>query len=143
VRRVSALRVGAVALYAAYWGLSLFGFLGLDRGDVPQVSRELFYAVTIGVPCFLVGAAIGRWWAPAVGLLFVAFVPLADHCVEERVASDATGITCSGVAASDLPLLLAVTTPCVVAGVVAVKALAAWRRQSGGRGGARPLTDVI
>jgi hypothetical protein len=124
-------RLVAVALYGAYSGLLLFGFLDINRSDVPQVSRELFYAVTIGLPCFAVGAAIARWWAPAVGLLFIAFVPLGDHCVEVRNSSDVTGISCNGVTGADVLPLLAITTPCVVAGVVSVKLLRAWRRRRG------------
>jgi hypothetical protein len=116
-----ALRAAAITAYGAYWGLWLFGYLDINRGDV---SRVLFGALVIGAPCFLAGAAIGRWWAPAIGLVFVGFIPLADHCVSGREASDAFFTYCAGFAASDLPIVLAVTTPCILAGVAAVKLLA-------------------
>jgi hypothetical protein len=48
---------------------------------------------------------------------------------------DLLSISCSGVAGADLPLLLAVTTPCVLAGVVAVKVgAAAYHRWGTGPG---------
>lgn len=120
--------VAAVALYCAYWGLWMTGLLALDRSDVPEMPRELFYAATIGAPCALVGAVIARWWAPAVGLAFVALLPIGDSCVE-TVDGDVTASVCSGFAASDVPLMLALTTPCVLAGVAAVKLWAAWRQR--------------
>jgi hypothetical protein len=119
-------RLVAIALYGAYWGLWLFGYLDINRGDLPQVPRELFLAIAFGLPCFLVGAAIGRWWAPAVGLFFVAFVIVGDRCVDERIAGDVSGTACFGLAASDLPLVLAITTPCVIAGTVLSKLFRAW-----------------
>ena len=96
MRRVTLLRAGAVALYGAYWGLWLFGFVDIYRGDLPDWPREAFYALTIGGPCFLVGVVLARWWAPAVGLVFVAFVPLPEHCVFMRIESDVSGTWCSG-----------------------------------------------
>jgi hypothetical protein len=120
---IPALRAGAVGLYGAYWGLWTFGYVDLHRSSLPPMPRELFGALVIGAPCFLVGAVLGRWWAPAIGLIFVAFVPLADHCVTSQVASDASGGVCFGFDAAELPLTLALTTPCVLAGVVAAKLL--------------------
>ena len=134
MRRVTLLRIGAVALYAVYWGLWLFGFVDIYRGDLPGWPRELFYGLTIGTPCFLVGAALASWWAPAVGIVFVVLAALPDHCVVER-ADGVTGSFCMGLAASDLPLVLAVTTPGVVAGVVAAKLAA--RATAGTRAGRR------
>jgi hypothetical protein len=106
----------------------------LDRGDFSALSHGAFLALVVGAPCFLAGAAIGRWWAPAIGLLFIAFLPLGDHCVEMGTDSDAPTTSCSGVAASDLPLILAVTTPCVLSGVAAVRAWVCLRTRSGGAG---------
>jgi hypothetical protein len=137
MRRTTALRVGAVALYGAYWGVAVFGYAPLDRGDFSELSRGVFLALVIGVPCLLTGAAIGRWWAPLVGLWFVAFLPLGERCVTSRVESDVTEISCSGVYAWELPHIVAVTTPCVLAGVAAAQAVAWLRRRSGGAG-ARP-----
>lgn len=125
--RPAALRAAAVAAYAAYWGLWLFGYLDIHRtGVMTGVPRVLFGALVIGAPCFLVGAAVGRWWAPAVGLIFIAFVPLPEHCVTLR-GFDVASSFCSELYASDLPLILGVTTPCVLAGVVAMKLLARFR----------------
>lgn len=126
--RLTALRLGAVVLWATAWCLALFGFAGFGSGDVPFVPRGLFYVLSIGGSCLAVGAAIGRWWAPAVGFLFVALLPLGDHCVTRHVASDIVDTACSGVAASELPFLLAVTTPGVIAGVAAVRR---WQRARG------------
>jgi hypothetical protein len=123
-----ALRAAAIAAYGAYWGLWLFGYLDIHRtGVMTGVPRVLFGALVIALPCFLLGAAVGRWWAPVVGLFFVAFAALPDHCVTVR-SDDFTSDFCSGLYGSDLPLILAITTPCVLAGVAAVKLLARLRR---------------
>ena len=69
-----------------------------------------------------------------MGLWFVAFLLLGEHCVEEFYPPDFYSTGCSGVHASELPLTLAVTTPIVLAGVAAVKSVAWLRRRSGGAG---------
>jgi hypothetical protein len=123
MRRGTLGRGAAIAAYCAYWALGTFDYLSLDRSDAPQLSREVFYAVTIGGPAFLVGAALARWWAPAVGLIFVAMLPLGERCVTYRDAPDAVVTWCTEHSVSDLPIWLALTTPFVLAGVVAMKLL--------------------
>ncbi len=121
MRRSTMRRVAAVALFGGYLALWLYGWLDIEPSNVPQISRELFWGLAIGGPCFLVGAAVARWWMPAaVGLFLVALLPLGDRCVQARDL-DLVSITCSGVDGVDLPLLLAITTPCVLAGVLAVR----------------------
>ena len=120
---MGALRTGrlvAITLFGVYFALLVFGFVDIDRGDAPGLSREAFWGLVIGVPCFVVGAAIGRWWAPAVGLFFVAFMALGERCVDSRV-DGVIAVDCSGVQGADLMLLVGVTSPCVLAGVIAVK----------------------
>lgn len=114
-------RVAAVVLFGGYLALWLFGWLDIERSNIPQISRELFWGLAIGGPGFLVGAVVARWWMPmAVGMFLVALLPLGERCVQARDL-DLVEITCSSVNGTDLPLLLAVTTPCVLAGVLAVR----------------------
>jgi hypothetical protein len=86
----------------------------------------------VGVPSFLVGAALARWWAPAVGLVFIAMLALGERCSMPDASSGATVIGCSRMYPDDLPLVLGLTTPCVVAGVAAIKLWSAWRGRRGG-----------
>ena len=98
-------RVAAVVLFGGYLALWLFGWLDIKPSNVPQISRELFWGLAIGGPCFLVGAAVARWWMPAaVGVFFVALLPLGERCVQARDL-DLVSITCSGVDGADVPLL--------------------------------------
>jgi hypothetical protein len=144
VRKRALWQAVAVALYAGYWCLRLVGILDISRGDAPYLSREVFYALTVGLPCFAAGVAIARWWAPAVGLIFVILVAVPERCVVSYSPPDLVVRTCSGMYADDVPLMLAVTTPCVLAGVVAIK-LCAWQRLRASRrrprvGGAVPAS---
>ena len=111
----------ATALFAAYWLPIVWGLVDLDRGEWPVHTRELFYGLTVFLPCAIVGVIHGRWWAPTVTLVFLVSVVLPERC---RTTYDIDVVTtrCSGLDEfGELAELLVLTVPSVLAGVVAVK----------------------
>jgi hypothetical protein len=114
VRGVAA--AAAATAFAAYFLAWSFGHLDIERGG-SGMSREVFYGLTIVLPCLLIGAAIGRWWAVwLLELVFVAALPFGNRCVVEPW-SERSMLSCSGIDAADLPTLVGRTLPFLLAGV--------------------------
>jgi hypothetical protein len=110
----------AIGLYVLYSTAVLFNYLPLDRADVPELPRELYYALTLGAPAVLLGLAVGHWWAPLAGVVFLALLPF-ERTVHEGPSGDITLIRVYNVTLGDALLLLVLTTPCVIVGVMARK----------------------
>ena len=126
-------RVLAALAFLAYFGAWFYGPLEIDRGDVFE-SRVVHYGTFVVLPCLLVGAALGRWWAVAVCLVFPAIQLLPERC-ETTSASDVVATTCAGGGGdwAYVPVELAITVPFVLAGVVLAVLVQRHRPRAGGR----------
>jgi ABC-type transport system involved in cytochrome c biogenesis permease component len=114
----------AVALYVAYWIAVLFGYIRLDSSDFSDGVFELLRALAVLLPPFALGFAVGRWRALLAGLVFLAAVVVPERTVVDGDGVDVTLIGNYGVSLGEALALLAVTTPCVLLGVVARRARA-------------------
>jgi hypothetical protein len=121
----------AVALYLVYWIAVLFGYVRLDSTDFSDPVFELLRAAAVILPALALGLAVGRLRAVAAGLLFLVAVALPERTVVDGDGVDVTLIGTYGVSIGEALALLAVTTPCVILGVVA-------RRSRRPRPGRRP-----
>lgn len=124
-RRQRAIAVVAIVLWSTYWFAQLLGYVDLDRSDLPGWSREAFYGLTLGLPAFVLGVAVGRWWILGAPLLFIGFLLVPERCVEESAIVTA----CWGMDVETALLLAACTAPCVAAGFAAraaARRLAPW-----------------
>jgi hypothetical protein len=108
----------AAALYVAYWLAVLFGYLRLDSADFSQPVFELLRAAAVVLPPLALGFVAGRWKAVLAGLVFLFAVLLPAHTVVDGNGVDVTLIGTYDVSLGEALALLAVTTPCVVLGVV-------------------------
>jgi hypothetical protein len=107
----------ALALYVAYWLAVLFGYLRIDSADFSSAVFELLRAAAVALPALALGFAVGRWRAMLAGLVFVAAVALPERTVTDGNGIDVTLIGTYGVSMKEALALIAVTTPCVIAGV--------------------------
>jgi ABC-type transport system involved in cytochrome c biogenesis permease component len=112
----------AVALYVAYWIAVLFGYLRLDSSDFADGVFELLRAAALVLPALALGFLVGRWQAVLVGLVFLVAVALPERTVVDGNGVDVTLIGTYGVSLKEALALIAVTTPCVILGVVARRA---------------------
>jgi hypothetical protein len=108
----------ALALYVAYWFAVLFGYLRLDSADFSSGVFELLRAAAVVLPALALGFAVERGRAVLVGVIFLLAVPLPDRTVVDGNGVDVTLVGTYGVSLTEALALLAVTTPCVVLGVV-------------------------
>jgi hypothetical protein len=107
----------ALALYVAYWLAVLFGYLRIDSADFSSAVFELLRAAAVALPALALGFAVGRWRAMLAGLVFLAAVVLPERTVTDGNGIDVTLIGTYGVSMKEGLALIAVTTPCVIAGV--------------------------
>ena len=128
--------VGALvaAAFAACFVAWFYGPLELERGDVFE-SRFAHYGTFVVLPCVLVGAALGRWWAVAVCLVFPLMRLLPERCETTSPSNDALATTCVGGGGDwqDVPIELAATVPFVLAGVALAVIVHRHRPRAGGR----------
>src|SRR3954452_16939834 len=108
----------ALALYVVYWIAVLFGYLRLDSADFSSGVFELLRAAALVLPALALGFAVGRWRAVLAGLVFLIAIPLPDRTVVAGNGVDVTLIGTYGVSLKEALALIAVTTPCVILGVV-------------------------
>lgn len=106
-----------VVLYVAYWIAVLFGYLRLDSADFSDPVFELLRAAALILPALALGLVVGRWRVAAAGLLFLFAVVLPERTVVDGNGVDVTLIGTYGVSLKEALALIAVTTPCVIAGV--------------------------
>jgi hypothetical protein len=119
----------AVALYVAYWIAVLFGYVRLESADYADAVFELLRAAAVLLPGLALGIAVGRWQAVLAGAVFVFAIALPGRTVVDGEGVDVTLIGTYDVSLKETVALLAVTTPCVLLGVVARRA----RRRSARR----------
>ena len=123
-----------MVLYAAYWIAVLFGYLRLDSADFSDPVFELLRAAAVVLPALALGLVVGRWTAVLAGLVLLLAVPFPDRTVVDGDGVDVTLLGTFGVSLKEALALLAVTTPCVILGVVARRAS---RRRSASEESAR------
>src|SRR3954469_3011096 len=113
--------VGAAAMvaYAAFWLAVLFGYLRVDRHDVSDALYEVIRGAAVVGPAFLLGLLVGRWWAVLGGLVFLLAAVLPERIVVDGGAVDAVLLGNYGVSLGRALALIALTTPCVIAGMLA------------------------
>ena len=107
----------ALALFVAYWIAILFGYVRVDSSDLPGGLFELLRAAAVLLPALALGFAVGRFRAVLAGLVFLLAAALPAHTVIAGDGVDVTLVGTYGVSLGEALVLLAVTTPCVVAGV--------------------------
>ena len=109
----------AIALYAAFWLLILFGYVRVNDSSAGYV---LLRALAVVLPAFALGLYVNRWWALAAGLVFLLAVPLPERSTIDGSGIDVTLTGTYDVSFTEALELLAVTTPWIVLGVFARRA---------------------
>jgi hypothetical protein len=127
----------AVALYVVYWIAVLFGYVRLDSTDFSNGVFEVLRAAAVALPALALGYAVGRWRAVLSGLVFLAAVVLPERTVTDGNGIDVTLIGTYGVSIKEALALIAVTTPCVIAGV-AIRRMRRQRPERSRRAGGAP-----
>src|SRR4051812_19704503 len=116
---MAAAKPAVVALYVVYWLAVLFGYLRLDSSDFAGAVFEFLRALALILPALALGFAVGRWRAVFAGAIFLFAVLLPERTVVDGNGVDVTLIGTYGVSLKEALALLAVTTPCVLLGVMA------------------------
>jgi hypothetical protein len=111
--------VVAVAAYALFWLAVLFGYLRVDSADVASGVYETLRGAAVVLPAFVLGFAVGRPWALLAGLVFLFAAVLPDRTVVGGTGVDVTLLGDYGVSFGHAISLIALTTPCVIAGLAA------------------------
>jgi hypothetical protein len=119
VRERGWLSAAAIVAYAVFWLAVLFGYLRLDANDVSDAVYQTIRGAALVVPAFVLGFAVGRWWAVLAGLVFLVAAVLPERTVISGGSVDAVLLGDYGVSLGRALALIALTTPCVVAGVMA------------------------
>jgi hypothetical protein len=101
----------------AYWVAALFGYVRIDSSDLPNGLFELLRAAAVLLPALAFGFAVGRFRAVLAGLVFLVAAGLPAHTVIDGQGVDVTLVGTYGVSLREALVLIAVTTPCVIAGV--------------------------
>ena len=109
----------AVVAYCAFWLAVLFGYLRVDSHDVSDVVYQTIRGATVVIPAFLLGFVVARWWAVLGGLVFLLAAVLPERTVVDGGSVDAVLLGDYGVSAERALALIALTTPCVIAGLMA------------------------
>jgi hypothetical protein len=123
-------RVAAVAAYCVFWLAVLFGYLRVDPHDVSDAVYQGLRGAAIVLPAFLVGLIVGRRWVVLAGLVFLLAAALPTREVFSGDAIDGVLLGDYGVSMSRALALIALTTPCVIAGLLA-------------RGAPRPASEAV
>jgi hypothetical protein len=113
------LRVAALAAYCVFWLAVLFGYLRVDQHDVSDALYQAIRGAAVVVPAFLLGLIVRRWWAVLGGLVFLLAAVLPERVVTDGGSVDAVLLGNYGVSIGRALALIALTTPCVIAGLLA------------------------
>jgi hypothetical protein len=114
-----ALRGAAVAAYCVFWLAVLFGYLRLDPHDVSNAVYDTLRGAALVVPAFVLGLVVRRWWAVLAGLVFLLAAALPAREVFSGDAVDGVLLGDYGISFGRALALVALTTPCVIAGLLA------------------------
>jgi hypothetical protein len=117
--RQTSVSVLAVAAYCVFWLAVLFGYLRVDSSDVSDAVFQTLRGAAVVVPAFALGFFVGRRWAVLAGLVFLFAALLPDRSVVSGTGVDVTLLGDYGVSLSRALGLIALTTPCVIAGLIA------------------------
>jgi hypothetical protein len=109
----------AVVAYAAFWLAVLFGYLRVDSHDISDAAYQAIRGAAMVVPAFALGLLVGRWWAVLGGLVFLLAAVLPERIVVDGGSVDAVLLGNYGVSLGRALALIALTTPCVIAGLMA------------------------
>jgi len=109
----------AVVAYAAFWLAVLFGYLRVDSHDMSDALYQTIRGAAVVVPAFVLGLVVGRWWAVLGGLVFLLAAVLPERIVVDGGSVDAVLLGNYGVSLGRALALIALTTPCVIAGLMA------------------------
>src|SRR3954468_13817338 len=113
------LSVVAMVAYAAFWLVVLFGYLRVDSLDISDALYQMIRGAAVVVPAFVLGLVVGRWWAVLGGLVFLLAAVLPERIVVDGGSVDAVLLGNYGVSLGRALALIALTTPCVIAGLLA------------------------
>jgi hypothetical protein len=119
VTRQTQVGVAAVAVYCLFWLGVLFGYLRVDSGEVSDAVFNTLRGAAVVLPAFALGFAVGRRWAVLAGLVFLLAALLPDRSVVSGTGVDVTLLGDYGVSIGRALALIALTTPCVIAGLIA------------------------
>jgi urea transporter len=117
--RQTSVGVLAVAAYCLFWLAVLFGYLRVDSSDVSDAVFHTLRGAAVVLPAFALGFVVGRWWAVLAGLVFLLAAILPERTVIDGGSIDAVLLGDFGVSIGRALGLIALTTPCVIAGLMA------------------------
>jgi hypothetical protein len=117
--RIMPLRVAAFAAYCVFWLAVLFGYLRIDQHDVSDALFQTIRGAAVVLPAFVLGLVVRRWWALLGGLVFLLAAVLPERVVVDGGSVDAVLLGNYGVSIGRALALIALTTPCVIAGLMA------------------------
>jgi hypothetical protein len=113
------LRAAALAAYCVFWLAVLFGYLRLDPHDVSDAVYQTVRGAAVVLPAFVLGFVVGRRWAVLAGLVFLLAAALPAREVFSGDAIDGVLLGDYGVSLGRALALIGLTTPCVIAGLMA------------------------
>jgi hypothetical protein len=113
------LRAAAVAACCAFWIAVLFGYLRVGQHDVSDAVYQALRGAALVLPAFLLGFAVGRRRAVLAGLVFLVAAALPEREVFSGGTVDGVLLGDYGVSIGRAVALIALTTPCVIAGLMA------------------------
>jgi uncharacterized membrane protein len=117
--RQTSVRALAVAAYCIFWLALLFGYVRVDSSDVSDAVFQTLRGAAVVLPAFALGFVVGRRWAVLAGLVFLFAAVLPDRSVVSGTGVDVTLLGDYGVSLGRALGLIALTTPCVIAGLIA------------------------
>jgi uncharacterized membrane protein len=117
--RQTSVSIAAVAAYCLFWLAVLFGYLRVDSSDVSDAVFQALRGAAVVLPAFVLGFVVGRRWAVLAGLVFLFAALLPDRSVISGTGVDVTLLGDYGVSLGRALGLIALTTPCVIAGLIA------------------------
>jgi hypothetical protein len=102
-----------------FWLAVLFGYLRVDSSDVSNAVYQTVRGAAVVLPAFALGFVVRRWWAVLAGLVFLLAAVLPERTVVDGGSVDAVLLGDYGVSLGRAIALIALTTPCVIAGLLA------------------------
>jgi hypothetical protein len=115
----TSVRVAAFVAYCAFWLAVLFGYLRVEPQDMSVAVYDTIRGAAVVLPAFVLGFVVGRRWALLAGLVFLLAAALPERQVFTGGAVDGILLGDYGVTLLKAVELLALTTPCVIAGLIA------------------------
>jgi hypothetical protein len=115
----TSVRITAAVAYCAFWLAVLFGYLRVDPHDVSDAVYQTLRGAAVVLPAFLLGYVVGRRRALLGGLVFLLAAALPAREVFTGDAIDGVLLGDYGVSLGRALALIGLTTPCVIAGLVA------------------------